>query len=185
MKEKFPAWAKLTLITLIAGLLLGCTYMLTKDLISKQALHAAEASRRSVFEEAESFRELELEDVSVDNNTSVINCFEAVSGDSVLGYVSTVSVKGYGGTIEVTVGMDLDGVIKGISVGGPDFGETPGLGAKTKEAAFTSQFKGLALPIELKKNGGEVDAVTAATISSKAVTDAVRTALTYMQAISE
>lgn len=179
MKEKFPAWAKLTLITLIAGLLLGCTYMLTKDLIFEQTQLAAEASRKSVFENADSFNEIEVTDEKIDN------CFEAVSNDAIIGYVSTVTVKGYGGNIEVTVGIDTNGVITGVSVGGPDFAETAGLGAKTKDASFTSQFKGMILPVKVKKDGGTVDAVTGATISSRAVANAIETALTYMQSIAE
>lgn len=74
-----------------------------------------------------------------------------------------VTVKGYGGEIEIVVGVDNDGVITGINVGGANFSETAGLGAKTKEPAFTEQFKGLSAPLTLK---GNVDSVSGASVSS-------------------
>ncbi|MBQ9832459.1 MAG: RnfABCDGE type electron transport complex subunit G [Clostridia bacterium] len=175
MKITIPAWIKLTLITVIAGLLLGCTYMLTKGHIAAQTLKVAEESRKTVFASADSFNELEVSETA-----PVDNCYEAIVSGSLAGYVSTATVKGYGGEIEVTVGVDLDGMITGVSVGGANFSETAGLGAKTKDAAFTDQYKGLVIPVELTKDGGRIDSVTGATISSRAVTNAVNTAVEYI-----
>ncbi|MBQ2661062.1 MAG: RnfABCDGE type electron transport complex subunit G [Clostridia bacterium] len=175
MKSKFPVWARLTVITLVAGLMLGAVYALTKDAIDEQARLAQEASRRAVFETAESFNPVELEE-----NAPVDSLYEAIAGNEVAGYVCAITVKGYGGNIEVTVGMTPDGTVSGIAVGGADFSETAGLGAKTKEPDFTSQFKGLVLPIAVTKDGGQVDSVTSATISSRAITNGVAEAIEYM-----
>ena len=94
-----------------------------------------------------------------------------------------MTVNGYGGKIEVTVGMSVDGMITGISVGGSEFSETPGLGEKTKSIEFRSRFLGLKFdpenPFKAEKTPqkeNEIQAVTSATISSQAVTDGVDTA---------
>ena len=75
--------------------------------------------------------------------------------------------------------MNMDGVIEGVDVGGSNFSETAGLGAKTKDAAFRDQFRGMdanqADRIAVKADGGDVDAVSSATISSRAVSNGVRT----------
>ncbi len=89
------------------------------------------------------------------------------------GYAFQSSGKGYGGEIEILVGLDTGFKIKGISV--LSHTETPGLGARITEASFTDQFKGMSLSeLALKSEGGGIDAITGATISSKAVVDAIR-----------
>ena len=108
------------------------------------------------------------------------------AGEKVVGYVSQITVKGYKGPVEVTVGLDPDLVLTGISVGGSDFAETAGLGAKAKEPAFQSQFAGKKTPVSVIKTGGTpgdntVDAITAATITSNAVRDAVNTVAKYVK----
>jgi Na+-translocating ferredoxin:NAD+ oxidoreductase RnfG subunit len=99
---------------------------------------------------------------------------------NVIGYVSQITVTGFGGEIEVTVGMDMTGTITAINVGGSNFSETSGLGAKTREAAFTDQFKGMSGMLVLKQN---IDSVTGASVSSGAVVSGVNKALTYMTAL--
>ena len=116
--------------------------------------------------------------------------FEAVDGSEVyrgvdangaaVGYVTVNTVKGFGGDVEISVAVDPEGVIQGISVGGANFKETAGLGAKSKEPAFTEQFAGKTAPVALKKNGGEIDAITAATITSSAVVRGVNDAVTML-----
>ena len=93
-----------------------------------------------------------------------------------------VTVKGYGGEIEIVVGVDNDGVITGINVGGANFSETAGLGAKTKEPAFTEQFKGLSAPLTLK---GNVDSVSGASVSSGAIVNGVNTVLDYVAGLEK
>ena len=82
--------------------------------------------------------------------------------------------KGFGGNITMMVGMSVDGYINGYEV--LEQQETPGLGTKISEKKFKEQFIGInpqKVNIKLKKDGGDIDAITAATISSRAAVDAL------------
>ncbi len=93
--------------------------------------------------------------------------------DTKTGYAFRASGSGYGGNIDVLVGLDNDFGIIGISILSQT--ETPGVGSKITESSFTDQFKGLsASDIALSSEGGKIDAITGATISSRAVVDAIR-----------
>ena len=101
------------------------------------------------------------------------------SGDC-SGIVFRIFPQGYGGPIPITVGIDLDGKITGIRIASAAEGmkETPGLGAKITEKDFIEQFTGKDVSeVPLKKDGGEIDAITAATISSRAVCDGIKTGI--------
>ncbi len=96
--------------------------------------------------------------------------------DKEIGYAFLANGKGYGGEINILVGLDKDFIVKRVIVVSNT--ETPGLGSKITESSFTDQFTGLSAgDIFLKKNGGKIDAVTGATISSDAVAEAVRNAM--------
>ena len=115
-------------------------------------------------------------------------CYEGLKDGQVVGYVAQVTVQGFGGPIEVIAGMDTEMVVTGISVGGSNFSETAGLGAKAKEVAFTSQFAGKPAPVKVIKAGGTpadntVDAITAATITSNAVAGAVNKIADHVEGI--
>ena len=171
MREIMKIGFKLFAIAAIAGLVLGLTNAVTAGPIEQQSLAAAQAARQEVLPAAASFELISENDGTMDNMYQGSD-----ASGVVVGYTGTITTRGYGGLIEVTVGMDTDGVITGVSVGGSDFSETAGLGAHVKDEWFGAQFKGMSAPLELKKNGGQVDAVTSATISSTAVTNAVNTA---------
>lgn len=101
----------------------------------------------------------------------------AYKGEEKVGIAFKTYKAGYGGPVETLVGLNLDTTVVVIRPATPAEGlkETPGLGTKIEEAWFKDQFKGKkANEILLKKNGGALDAVTGATISSRAVTDGVR-----------
>lgn len=90
-----------------------------------------------------------------------------------IGYAFLAVGKGYGGEIDILVGLDADFTVKEVTI--ISHTETPGLGGKITEASFRDQFKGLSVDkVALRRDGGEVDAVSGATISSKAVVEAVR-----------
>lgn len=170
--------AKLFIIAAIAGLALGMTNALTKGPIEVQALAEANAARVSVLPGSEAFIEVAKDE----NGLAEAYRGENAAGEPV-GYTGKIKVQGFGGEIEITVGVNLEGTITGVSVGGPNFSETVGLGAKTKEPAFYGQFAGKASPVALKKDGGEIDAVTSATISSTAVTNGVNSAAEALKAL--
>ena len=168
--------ATLCLVAIVMSFLIVGVYMLTKDSIETQAIAAREAARRSVLPQAAAMTELPQEE-----GAAVDYCFEGfdAAGRSV-GFVSQVTVTGFGGPIEVTVGMDAAGTITAVNVGGSDFAETSGLGAKTRDPEFTGQFAGKSGMLILKQN---IDSVTGASVSSGAVVSGVNQALVYMSAL--
>lgn len=104
--------------------------------------------------------------------------------DMVYGYAVETHALGYSGPIRMLVGMDTDGKITDFSI--LSHKETPGLGAKAKEPFFQKQFKGLDVEhLKLKKDfpDGTIDALTAATITSRAVTDGLKEGLEKISGI--
>jgi Na+-translocating ferredoxin:NAD+ oxidoreductase subunit G len=166
MKKKFPPFAILTGISLVAALMLALTNSVTVGPIAVSSAKAADEARMAVLPTAETFETLASE-------SAVDALYRGLSGGATVGYTATVTVAGYGGPVEVTVGIDGNGAITGLNVGGSKFAETAGLGAKAKEPAFTDQFIGKQPPLTLKQ---DVDAISGATITSAAVTNAVNTA---------
>jgi Na+-translocating ferredoxin:NAD+ oxidoreductase subunit G len=166
MKKKLPPFVILTVITLCAALLLALTNAVTLGPIAEASAKAADEARRAVLADADAFEEL-THDGTVDS------LYRGLKNGETVGYTATVTVTGYGGPIEVTVGVDQGGTLTGLNVGGTKFAETAGLGAKAKEPAFTEQFVGKQTPVTLKQ---DVDAISGATITSTAVTKGVNTA---------
>ena len=165
MKLRLPPWAILLLICVLVGGALGMINGLTEGPIALRAVEAANAARRASFAEADSFEQMELA-----ADSGIDACYMAMKDGELIGYVAQVTVTGFGGPVEIQVGMDLDQTITGINVGGSKFAETPGLGAKAKEPEFAAQFTGLTIPTQL---GSGVDAITGATITSGAVSSGV------------
>ena len=174
MKKKVPAWTVLMVICLCAGLLLAGVNMLTADRIREQELLAKNATMVRLFPEATAFEDLEVQESEFD----IDQLCTAKNGETVIGYVGEATSNGYGGPIVVTTAVDTAGLIRGISVGGDSFAETPGLGALTKEADFTDQFIGKKPSIVLNEDG--VDTVTGASTSSRAVVRAVNAVANYI-----
>ena len=118
-------------------------------------------------------------------NATVDEVYSAVMDGSEAGYVITVTDKdGYGGDIQITVGIMSDGTVNGISF--LSISETAGLGMKAKEADFKDQFKDKNVEKFTYTKTGEsgddmIDAISGATITTNAVTNAVDSALVYFQ----
>jgi electron transport complex protein RnfG len=113
----------------------------------------------------------EMQDFELKDDIYII-----LKGGDVIGYSFAAVGKGYGGDINTLVGLNKDYTVKEISILSNT--ETPGLGTKILEAFFTDQFRGLESgDVKLSKDGGKIDAISGATISSRAVTDSVRTAI--------
>lgn len=167
MKKK-QDWLILGAIAVIAALLLAGTNLITKDRIAEQALQAQHASRIAALPGVSGFEEMQEEAEGIDN------CYAGLAADgSVMGYVVQTTVKGYGGEIEVMVGVDATGAITGLSAGGSNFSETAGVGTRVQEEAFTGTFIGLtATPVA----GENVETLSGATVSSKAVIGGAATA---------
>jgi len=184
-KKFFRDLVPLVAICLVAALLLAIFNMITAGPIEQNALRAAQETRTRLLSAAATFEELELEEGS-----AMDSCYEGfdANGESV-GYVVETTVGGYGGEIVVTVGFDTSNTITGINVGGENFSETAGLGAKAKEASFTDQFIGETVPLSLQKgtsglNDGVIDAISGATITSTAVNGGVNSAGKFVMDLS-
>jgi electron transport complex protein RnfG len=160
----------LFIVALIAGALLGVTNALTKEPIERQNELALKKAREDLFEDSE-FAEI-TEHAVFDEYENLQKVYEAKKDGKVIGYIITLTVKGYGGDILLNVGVTTEGNSTGVIVGTNS--ETPGLGAKASEEEFSSQFAGKKDIVLVKGEAtaeNEVSAITAATITSQAVTD--------------
>ncbi len=175
MKNKY-AWLILCLITVVAAFALSLTNMVTEGPIAEQKLKASNAARIAVFADAESFTQL-----TPAEGSKLDSVYSAERGGQTVGYVLQATVNGYGGPIEVVLGVDNGGKITGISVGGSAFAETAGLGTRTRDPEFTDQFIGLSAVPEL---GVNIDGISGATISSSAVTSAAKRSYQYWQQLA-
>ncbi len=180
MREIIRLGWKLLLLAAVAGLALGVTNAVTEGPIEQQRIEEANRARQAVLGAADSFEILSEGEHDMDE----IACGLDAAGEPV-GYTARCTVQGYGGPIEVTVGLLLDGAIAGVNVGGVDFAETTGLGARVKEPWFGEQYVGLEPPVALTGDGGTIDAVSSATISSNAVTSAVNAACDVLVGLLE
>lgn len=187
--------AILTVITLVAGILLGAVYEITKEPIQASKEKAKQEAYRSVLPGAEAFETYEEYDLQkaadVLKKYDIAGCSvdEAVVGkseaDETVGYViTTTSSEGYGGDITVSVGITMDGTVTGMEL--LTINETAGLGMKADEPEFKDQFKDQQNTLfTLKKNDpdGNVDALSGATITSNAVTNAVNAGVAYFHEV--
>ena len=176
MKEIAKLIGVLTLISAIAGLLLAFTNNRTAEPIAQA--HKAEVLR-ALAEVLPPFDNQPNENLfTVEEQGQHWTFFVARQNGSFAGAaVETTSRKGYGGLIKIMVGLNPDNSLRRFKILQQQ--ETPGLGTKITTAAFQSQFENLPFAPEtwrLKKEGGEIQAITGATISSRAVTEAIRTA---------
>lgn len=181
----------LTVITLISGLLLGLVYEITKGPIAQTQEAAKKEAWQAVFPEASEDAFVSV-DVDTDIASQVVKDLgvaatidevcEVDGGET--GYVITATdSEGYGGDIQITVGITADGTVSGISF--LSISETAGLGMKATEPSFYEQYVGVQTEkFAVSKDGGEgepIDAISGATITSRAVTGAVNAALAYFQ----
>ena len=161
----------LTAICTTATLILALTNLLTAGKIAANAAEKAAAVRREVMQAADY--------TQLDDEGKV---YSALDYDgSQLGVIVTTEAKGYGGTIQVMTGIRPSGSVSKVVI--LSMSETPGLGAKTKETSFLDRYIGSDEPnLAVDKDGGSIAAVSGATISSRAVTEAVNEAISVSAA---
>ncbi|MBQ1917140.1 MAG: FMN-binding protein [Lachnospiraceae bacterium] len=187
---------RLTVITLVSGLLLGLIYQITLNPREAAAAKATNDAYKAVFEKADSFTP--YKDFDSDkatalvkkagyDNISITACVEAddKSGQS-LGYVITVVTKSYGGNATFSMGVTNDGKMNGYKI--TDISDTPGLGMKSTEPAFMNQFKGIAVGkytvTKSTPKDNEIQAISGATITSRAITNGVDAGFEYYKSIA-
>lgn len=193
--ESIKNTISLMLITLVAGLLLGLVYEITKEPIAEEQQRAKEEAYKAVFADADSFEVVALEEEAVakelESNGYNVTINEVMkvydkSGNAA-GYTLTVTDhEGYGGDIQFAMGVTLDGVVNGISF--LSISETAGLGMKATEESFTKQFAGKQVEAFCyTKNGAtadeEIDAISGATITTSAVVNGVNAGLFYISTL--
>ena len=174
----------LFVICLVCSALLAGVYALTAEPIAAAAAAKNEAAIKEVLPESAVTIE-EVRTVDMDGQKYEYNLAYDEQGNTV-GCAINVAPVGFGGPIAIKVGFDANGVIWNTKV--LSQAETPGLGAKCTEASFSEQFKGFdpaQKKLAVKKDGGDVDAITASTITSRAYADGLATASKVFQTIAQ
>lgn len=174
-------------ITLIAAVAVGGVSLLTKEPIEAAKQAKITGAIAEVMPGFDNDPSTDKQTLNMDGRE--LTAYTAKQGDSTIGYaIETFTNKGFGGDIKLMVGITSDGMIKSISV--LEQKETPGLGDKInkEKSDFSLQFDGKSpdtFKMEVKKDGGDVDAITASTISSRAFCDAVERAYTIYNGLNK
>ena len=189
-------------ITLVAGLLRGTVYGITKEPIAQAEAKAEQEAYLAVFPGAEEFVEPEQKDellaaaadaltaAGYDSTADTIENFYLVNnGGQIAGVViNLTSHEGYGGDINFSMGIDLEGTVKGVEI--LSISETAGLGMHATEDSFKGQFRDKAVDqFVVTKTGAaaenEIDAISGATFTSKAMTNGVNAGICFYQSLVE
>lgn len=195
MKNMLKDAAILFVITLIAGCLLGAVYEVTKEPIHQQEIKAKNEACQSVFEDADTFEQIELSEQALTEAATIEEEFSTTIDEvsaakdqngAVLGYVITVTNhEGYGGDIQYSMGVKADGTLNGISF--LSISETAGLGMRAEEV-LSPQFQNKKVNsfsyTKTKASGDDqIDAISGATITTNAVTNGVNGGMTFFQRV--
>lgn len=178
MKQIIRPMAILGIICIVCAGLLGVVESVTREPIRIQSEATATAGMKKVAPDAASFEDIEVaaDETSSDISVKSANVALDASGETI-GYVVEVLPSGFGGAIDLMVGVDTEGVVTGISI--LSLSESPGLGANAKEAWFQDQFVGQTSPVAVTKDGGTIEAITSSTITSRAVANGVTAAIDW------
>jgi electron transport complex protein RnfG len=171
--------ATLFVVTLVASTALAYVYELTKEPIAMAALAKKLAAIDAVVPEYDNQPVDEMYKVAVGEGMDSLEFYPAKKDGEVIGTaIRTYTNTGYNGLVVLMVGIMPDGTIMDIEV--VLHKETPGLGTKMTSSSFKDQFKNMdpaQVDIRVKKDGGDIDAITAATISSRAFSAATQLAV--------
>ncbi|MQN01633.1 MAG: FMN-binding protein [Lachnospiraceae bacterium] len=188
---------RLTIITVVSGLLLGLVYEITLKPREAAAAKATNDAYKAVFEEAASFTP--YKDFDADKAKALIEkagykdisisaCVTAEDkSNKALGYVLTVVTKSYGGNVTFSMGVTNKGKMNGYKI--TDTSDTPGLGLKARDdPSFGNQFKGISAGkysvIKGKASKNQIQAISGATITSRAITNGVNAGFEYYKSIA-
>ena len=166
-------------ITLVVALALGAVNAVTAGPIAEQNAQKIKDSLENVMPGAESEQIDVPEGTTVTTETknatsvTILSAYKMTKDGADAGYCVEVGPTGFGGAVDTMVGIDSDGKVTGISVISAS-SETPGLGARSTEPEFQAQFAGqVGTEVAVAKDGGSIDALTGATITSRAVSEGV------------
>ncbi|MBT8178353.1 MAG: RnfABCDGE type electron transport complex subunit G [Eudoraea sp.] len=168
----------LFVITMAAGLSLGFVNDLTLEPKARARLAKKVKALNAVLPQYDNNPVSEVLRFKIEEAKDSIEFYPALKDSVIVGAAVTgASEKGYSGLVKLMVGFELDGSIKNIAV--LEQKETPGLGTKMKGEKFLRQFRGknpATFDLKVKKDGGEVDALAGATISTRAFSEATQQA---------
>jgi electron transport complex protein RnfG len=166
-------------VTAITGLILGVVHDITAVPIQQTQARLKTEALAAALPEADGFTAI---DVAEGADPMIKDVQEAKSAGETVGHCITVTPRGYGGTIEIVVGIPSKGGVRAIRI--LNQSETPGLGAKAPQPFFSDQFENkeaerLSVVKSSPSEPNEIQAISGATITSNAVTDGVNAALDY------
>jgi electron transport complex protein RnfG len=148
----------LPVVCLVSSILFGATYRLTWERIAEAERARLAAAFAQIFPQAEL--------------KAMNGYYEVFKNGELTGYAATAQGRGYGGRIELALGINVDGTIRGVRI--ITHAETPGIGDRITEEEFLRQFEGKhSEEVRLTRDRGSIDTITGATISAEAVTTAV------------
>ncbi len=169
----FKIVMNLTAACVIASFIIAVVYYLTMDVISKNTIEFRNSSMKMLVKDADNFKPI----------LALPDWFEAVKDNKTIAYVLPVESKGYGGTMKLLVAVKPDKKVLNFSI--LESKETPGLGDKAAKEPFHNQFIGKRLEnlivVKGNENKDSIQAISGATITSKAVTNGIREAVTKVQ----
>ncbi|SFM86031.1 Rnf electron transport complex subunit RnfG [Methanolobus profundi] len=185
-KDTIVVIGKLVLISVVAALLLGITYVPTSEQLKINEANSKKVILGELIPEASgNFEEVYGDTVDDDGNPVVLYYRALDSSGNIIGYAFFQQQAGAQAPLVVAGGVDSTfSTVRGMDVLSHE--ETPGLGAKIVEDAFRNQF--IDIPVDslsLSSSGGSIDAITGATISSQAVIDALNTKITSIEGAEE
>ncbi|GAB6109608.1 RnfABCDGE type electron transport complex subunit G [Fusibacter bizertensis] len=191
MKDILKTGIILFVICVVAALGLAFTNEVTKGPIAEQRFLANEQAKKEVLPDAASFA-----DIKDANLESIVSQFQPITeaylgldaSGKTIGYVFKSTPSGFGGNVEVVTGISVEGTVTGLRVGAHN--ETPGLGAKAKDAAFYEQYAGKSaseaiIVSKTDADGNDIQAITGATISSAAITSGANASIDAFKWIME
>jgi len=161
-KKAYPIIA-ITLVVFLAVIFLGQTYAVASPRIEYQRGLRKERMLKGIFPE-------------MTHSIPEDDIYRIYSDGDKIGYAFTTEGRGFGGPIDILVGLKDPETVRGIGI--VSHRETPGLGARITEKEFLARFAGLNIAdVALTRDDGRIDGITAATISARAVADTVRKAM--------
>lgn len=184
MKEISTLTAKLLIICVIVAGILAFVNSITAPIIASNEEITFQKSMQEVLDSSDKFEKIDVGDYTPENGTTLNSIHKGNNGGYV---VSTTCSEGYGGDIEVMVGITPQLEIKKVLI--ISMSETPGLGARADSPDFLNQFTGSTKGLEVIKNSqphhNRISALSGATITSKAITKAVNSALEAVNTINQ
>ena len=175
MSDIIKPAAVLLIICVVAAGLLGYVNQITAAPIAAQQELAKQESMTAVLPDADSFGD--EQEINEGNITTITPALDSEGNET--GYAVAITTKGFSAGLQLMFGIDTEGVITGLSVVDCS-NETPGLGANAANEDFYGQFTGKSGEVAVTKDGGDIEALTGATITSRAVANAATEAINYV-----